>query len=252
MCILPTYYTDMKHAIIIILVLVCTAVDAQINDSSYLLSIAASGNFNRTNESKSYLLSNQIHFGVSKEAFDMNVNSNYVFGQQQQKRTNSDLSMAIDYNRYIHHNRKFYAWGLTTYDKSLSLKINNRMQVGAGLAFSFIDTTSAYFNISDGLLYEKSNLQINDTLQDVYHTIRNSLRVRGRVSVLKLVVIETSTFWQPSLQYSNDYVIKSVNGLSLKLNRWLSINAQLIYNTMSRLHRENLLTTFGLKVDKYL
>jgi len=48
-----------------------------------------------------------------------------------------------------------------------------------------------------------------------------------------------------------DYILKFNNQLSVKLNKWLSINAAMAYNEISRTNRQNLLITYGIAVDKY-
>ena len=43
----------------------------------------------------------------------------------------------LNFYKGIH---KLYYWGLVNYDKSHSLKINHRSQIGAGVAYNIIDS----------------------------------------------------------------------------------------------------------------
>jgi hypothetical protein len=66
-----------------------------------------------------------------------------------------------------------------------------------------------------------------------------------------LVVIDGSNFLQSSVNNGNDYIIKSVTSVSVKLRKWISLTSSLNYNKMNITSRENLLLTYGLTLDKY-
>jgi hypothetical protein len=87
--------------------------------------------------------------------------------------------------------------------------------------------------------------------KDVYQTVRNSFRLKFHWAYKDILVIDAAEFYQPSLASFDDYILKSNNSLSIKLSKWLAINASLAYNKISRTERENLLITYGLKIDKY-
>jgi hypothetical protein len=160
------------------------------------------------------------------------------------------VSSLLDFNLYKTFPR-FYYWGLLNYDKSYSLKIINRLQSGLGVAYSFVDRETAFFNISNGLLYETSMLRINDTTKTPYQTVRNSLRVRYRYVFKNIIVVDGTHFWQPSLQDKTDYIVNTNFSLSAKLLKWLNITTAATYNKVNRTQRENLLVTFGVTVEKY-
>ena len=123
--------------------------------------------------------------------------------------------------------------------------------MGVGAAYSFIDKPNAFFNLSNCILYELSDLKKNDTTRDIYSTFRNSFRVRFRIAHNDLVVFDGVSFIQNSLQYKNDYIINATTNLSLKLRKWLSLTTSLTYNKIKRTNRENLLLTYGLSAEKY-
>ncbi|MBD0353166.1 MAG: DUF481 domain-containing protein [Flavisolibacter sp.] len=94
-------------------------------------------------------------------------------------------------------------------------------------------------------------MTLHDSTRSRYHTFRNSLRLRYRFVIQQKVVLDGTHFWQPSLQYKDDSIIKSASSLSLMLNRWLNLTTALTYNRVTRTEKENLLLTFGLTVEKY-
>ncbi|MBD0367953.1 MAG: DUF481 domain-containing protein [Flavisolibacter sp.] len=205
---------------------------------------------NKTNTSKSFVITNGARFSIRKQSIALNSSGNWIYGEQQGRRTNNDLTTTLDFNLYKTF-KHFYYWGLGNFDKSFSLKVNKRWQAGLGAAYSFIDTEKAFLNLSDGILYESSDVTLHDSTRSRYHTFRNSLRLRYRFVIQQKVVLDGTHFWQPSLQYKDDSIIKSASSLSLMLNRWLNLTTALTYNRVTRTEKENLLLTFGLTVEKY-
>ena len=152
---------------------------------------------------------------------------------------------------YLKNEQKLYYWALINSDKSYSLNINYRFQSGVGIGYTFVNGHDLNLNVSDGFLYETSDLTDPVLGKDIYETVRNSFRLKYRWSYKNIFVIEGTQFVQPSLLSLIDYILKSSNTLSVKLNKWLAINASVGYNKISRTDRENLLITYGLAIDKY-
>ncbi|WP_347343813.1 DUF481 domain-containing protein [Mucilaginibacter sp. JRF] len=173
-----------------------------------------------------------------------------MYGRQQDELTNNDFSTMFDFNLYKTFPHFFY-WGLANYNTSYSLKINNQLLTGLGIAYNLIDKPDSWLNISDGILYDKSDLMLNGTTREDYHTFRNSLRLAFRFNIKGFVVLESSTFLQSSLNKGDDYIVRSTNSLSFKLNKWLALTTALNYNRQNRTNSENLLFTYGLTLEKY-
>jgi len=224
--------------------------EAQFSDSTYYyVNFSATGSINQTENNKAYLLNQALRFSVKKKAYSLNAFSAYNYGEQNRVLTNNDFTASMDGNLY-HRDSKLFYWGLLNYTSSYSLKINSQFQGGVGLAYRFVDKKEAYFNLSDGILYEDGDLFL-DTLHDMYHTFRNSFRVVLKWTIRDLLVVNGSGFIQNSLSDGNDYILKSNLGLSLKLRKWLSLTTAFTYNRFNRTSRENLLFNYGLTVEKY-
>lgn len=242
----------MRKTIVLISVMLCTtAAFAQFSDSvHYYGKYMSTGSINRTDEGNSYLLNNAFKVGISKKKLSLNGSASWVYGKQDSVLTNNDFSASMDFNMF-RAVRQIYYWGLANYDKSISLKINDRLQAGAGIAYNFLDRKTAYLSVSDGILYEKSDLFLHDTIPDVYHTFRNSLRLSYKWVIKEMFVIDGTHFLQHSFTHSNDYNIKSNNSLSIMLKKWFSITAAMSYNKLNRTKRENLLFNYGFTIEKY-
>lgn len=225
---------------------------AQFNDSvTYYTGLNSTGTYNKTNDGgELYNLNNALKLSVRKKSVSLNSSSKWVYGKQKNILTNNDVSSALDFNLYktLPH---FYYWGLANYSSSYSLKQNHQLQGGLGIAYNFFDKPTANINISDGLVYEYSDVILTDSTNDIYSTWRNSLRLSFRWEIKNRVFINGAGYLQNSLNYGNDFIIKSDMSLGVKLRKWLSLTTSLSYNQISKTRRENLLITYGLLIEKY-
>ncbi len=232
--------------------LVGFAARAQFNDSvHHYLKYAATGVINQTNDTRSYLISNSLRYSMRKKNKSINFSSSYVYGQQMRTVSNQDFNTALDFNLFPKDSSKLYYWGRVNYDKIYSLNINGRIQAGLGAAYNFFDNPKRFLNLSEGVLYEKSDLKLTDSTNNVYAILRNSIRLRYRFVIGKIIVVDGADFLQNSLKDKNDYIINLSNNLSLKLRTWLSFTTSVIYNRINNTGRDNLLITFGLQAEKY-
>jgi hypothetical protein len=219
----------------------------QYNDSTfYRINVTSTGSINKTNDGRSYLLNNKLNFGVKRKDVVLNASNSFVYGIQNSTLTNRDFSSALTFNLYKTL-PNFYYWGLLNYNTAYSLKINNQFLGGLGVAYNFFDSKNSYLNLSDGILYDKSNLLANLN----YNTFRNSLRLSFRFSFNDVVIVDGSNFLQSSLSNGNDYIIRSNTSISFKLRKWISLTTALNYNRMNITQRENLLLTYGVTIDKF-
>jgi hypothetical protein len=225
--------------------------NAQYSDSMhYYIGANATGSVNNTNDASSYLLNNALKMGIRQKSFSLNSTNNWVYGSQDKILTNNDYNSTLDFNLYKTFPH-FYYWGLGNYMASYSLKINSQYQGGAGVAYNVIDKKTANLNISDGILYEHDDIFLRDTVRDVYSTYRNSLRLSFKWTIHDLVTVNGMGFYQNSFSNGNDYVLKGNLGLSVKIQKWLSLTSAFVYNRFNRTDQENTLFTYGLTIDKY-
>lgn len=241
-----------KKTTLLIPILFCgLSAVAQFSDSvHHYVNFASTGIINRTNDGSSYVLTNGVKFNVNKKDAQLNSNTSWIYGQQQQKLTNNDFISTLDFNlsKTFPH---FYYWGLGSFEKSYSLKINHRLQAGLGAAYNVIDKPNTNINISNGVLYENSNLKINDSTNTDYRIFRNSFRFRYHFVINDVIVFDGMHFIQNSLSDREDYILKSINSLTFKVRKWLGLTTAATYNRTQQTRSENLLITFGLTAEKY-
>jgi hypothetical protein len=223
----------------------------QFSDSvHYYTKYASTGSLNKTDNSRAYLLSNSFNAGVQKKKFALTASGSWVYGETDRVLTNNDLSTALNFS-LLRATRQIYYWGLSTYDRSFSLKINGRFQAGAGIAYNFVDSKTVYLSVSEGVVYDKSDLFMHDTMHYQYHTYRNSLRLAYKVVIAKIVTIDGAHYFQNAFDDVSDYIIRSNSNLSVKLYKWLNVTASFQYNKNSVTRSDNLILTYGLTLEKY-
>lgn len=224
---------------------------SQFSDTThYFVNYAATGTLNRATEGNSYILNNAFIFEISKKNVSLNTSNSWVYGESNDKLTNNDFSSSLNFDLYKAV-RTWYYWGLASYTTSYSLNISNQFQTGGGIGHNTIRTKNAELVISDGILFESSNLYGPETGKLAYVTVRNSLRIKYRWVIANIIVLDGMHFWQPSVTDLSNYIVRSANNLSVTLNKWLSVTTSVAYNRYNQTNRENLLINFGLTFEKY-
>jgi hypothetical protein len=225
---------------------------AQFNDTiNYFLKHSSTGIINRTNDRNSFVLNNALRFSVYKKNVSINTNNTWVYGEQQDIVSNNDFASTLDFDLFK-TKRHLYYWGLLHYEKSLSLKVDDRFQGGLGVGYYLIDREDFVIQISDGILYEYSDLYAQEGLEDEeYDTYRNSLRLKFRFVFWNSVTLDGVDFIQHSLSDRKDYIVRSTTNLSVKVYKWLGFTIAVNYNKLNATRRENFLLNYGLTIEKY-
>lgn len=227
------------------------SLQAQFNDSThYMTSFSATGNFNQTNDGMTMIYNNRLRFGTKFDRFHFNSAASWLYGKNPQKVSNNDWNANMDFNYFSKH-PPFYYWGLFNFTSSLSLRVNHQFQSGLGLAYRFFHDKPFNFSISNGVLYELSNVNTSETEILEYSTFRNSLRIRVNYDYKNLFKANLVFFHQPSLNYRNDYIISSNAGIQFKIWKWINLNTNLTYNKVSRTNKENIILTYGIVAEGF-
>lgn len=224
---------------------------SQFNDSvHHHFSFTSTAVYNQTKEVSSFVLNNSTGFEIKQKKISFNTAASWIYGKQQKKLSNDDVSVFANLD-YLKDVQRLYYWALVNFDESYSLKINYRFQTGVGLGYTFVNSPHLNVELSDGFLYETSDLTDPVLGENMYQIVRNSLRLKYHWAYKNIFSLQGTNFVQPSVTSFEDYILKFNNQLSVKLNKWLSINASAVYNKISSTNRENLLITYGISVNNY-
>lgn len=216
----------------------------------YRFGFTGTGNVNKTRANgTSYIFNNSTRFSVDKRILTVNAYANWIYGENTSTKTNHDFLATLDADLFK-HTRKLYYWALATYEKSFSLKIDDRFQVGAGLGYTLVNSNQLNLVVTDGLLYEKTDLRETDKYgRNNYKTVRNSFRLKNRLKISELITVDGVHFLQHSLSDSEDYIIRTTNTVNFKIKKWLSFTVGLTYNKLNFTKSENLLFNYGITIE---
>lgn len=235
---------------VLIIAISCPCFAQYTDSTTRYINYSSTGSINKADNTSSYLLNNSIKLGIKKKVVSFNFNNSWIYGKQNKDITNNDFSSSLDFNLYKGIPHSFF-WGLANYNTSYSLKINNQLLAGGGIAYSILDKPKAYLNLSDGILYDYSDLILEDGSQDRYSTSRNSFRLLYKFLIGSFIELSGTNFLQNSLSDQHDYIIRTNNKAAFKVNKWLSLTTQLDFNKMNRTAKENLLMSYGLSFERY-
>src|ERR1051325_11551270 len=74
---------------------------AQFSDSIYYhFNYTSSGNYNKTNTNRSFLLNNTVNLNYRRKPLVVNFTNKWLYGQQQATIVNNDFSSLLDLNLY--------------------------------------------------------------------------------------------------------------------------------------------------------
>lgn len=232
----------------LLLFFISKKIAAQPNDSAKFHSLKANlgGTINRTAEGFAYLLQHNASYQYREARNAVNVRGQHIFGQSLGQVTNRDYNFGFDYNRFLNENRRWYVWFLGAYNSSYSLRVLSQWQAGAGIALNVIDRSDMWLNVSNGIIYEYS--EIVDASEAIinYNTPRNSLRINFGGKFQDRIEYKTLHFWQPSLRHANDFIFTSNSSISYQIWNGLRFQLSFIYNKVSKTAKENMVFTYGI------
>ena len=216
----------------------------------YLIASSGTGNINKTSLGTSYVYNNSLRFSVERPFLTFNASSYWIYGENTQRKTNNDFLNVVDVDLYK-NTRKLYYWALGNYEKSFSLKIEHRIQTGAGIGYNLLKKEKGQITLSNGILYESTDLREMDKYGRLhYETARNSFRFKYRFHIGKIIIVEGVNFLQNAFTDGEDYILRTNNQVNFKLTSWLGLNTSFTYNKFNLTKNENLLFTYGLVMEK--
>ena len=225
---------------------------SQFNDTvNYHLNVAATGNLNKTNTGSTYIFNNGIGFDINKKYVSLNSSVTYIYGRNTVIKTNDDVLAALNLD-VLRSVQDFYYWGLATYGKSFSLKVDHRLQTGAGVGYKVFDDPNISLILSNGILFEATDLrEVDQHGRTEYETIRNSFRLKFHYVFRDFITLDATNFLQNSFSEADDYIVKVNTSVSIRLYKGLSLTTSFIYNKLNTINTENLLLSYGLTFDRF-
>lgn len=240
----------MKIFVLLIFLIPIRVLAQNVSTDTVVYSVHASstGSFSKTNDLRSFVFNNILKLGVTKGNLSAQSSNGWIYGEQANIKINNDYTAVLE-GDWLKKTKKLYVWGIGTFDKSYSLKINYRHQVGAGPGYTIVRNDKVSVIVSDGIMFEEGDLTDPVLGKISYSTWRNSFRLKYHWIINNMITFDGTGFIQPSLSNWDDYILRYSTTLSVKLKKWLSLTSSLTYNRITRTDRENLVVTYGVAVN---
>lgn len=224
------------------------------------VNIAATGSLNKTTNDVINVYNTNIRYGYTIDNAEFNASAKWIYGSKTAGLSNNDVIVTVDGNRYHKRIKKFNAWVLGSFTSSYSLNIFSQFQAGAGLAYkiTFLEnekeateksrkyTDALSLRMSNGIIYEQSNVINAESKQELYNVFRNSLRVQLQAQAWDKVELSGTFYWQPALNNLRDRNIIADITLGFKIANNIRFDTRFGYNYISRTAKENLTLTYGI------
>jgi Protein of unknown function, DUF481 len=155
-----------------------------------------SGNVNRALIQFTSSLDWNLH-----KIFKLSSSPSYVYGTQ--NKILAERETFADLRASFLHERNFYYLAFTSFERSNLRKINDRFVGAAGFGLKLLQKKTAYISITNVLLYEKTDFEVNEKFPD-RNLWRNSTRLFGEYTFDNSKMSLSHTIYvQPSITEKN-------------------------------------------------
>lgn len=159
--------------------------------------------------------------------YGLPLNGSFIFGKQDGFLKERELLLST--TPYYYKGR-FRAYAIGGYERSNLRGITDRVQLGGGPGWAFYsDTLGREVSVSNLIIRERTDF-LDGTTQV---TARNSVRLKVAYSI-KILTLNSTTFYQPSLANFNNYRFSNLTTLALKLTKALAVNFSYNYTHESQ------------------
>lgn len=235
----------------------------QINESDSLnlkASVSLTGLYQSGNvETVIFRAKSELGFTPWKNLVFKTTNS-YVYQEFEKDKADEDI-LSLNF-LYINPQKKVYPLLLGFVSSNFRREIDLRTLFGAGVSFQLYNKEKNWLKASLTTEYEQTSFKLNDFNIDVYDgnsdidTWRGTIWINGKYYLFKgKLILNHESFYQPSLQESNNYRWRADFGLELPVWKFLNFKINYLYTSESIViagqKKDDEFLTFGLTLKNY-
>lgn len=201
--------------------------------------------------------------GVSFKPFKkwvFKTQNSYVYQEFGKEKADEDI-LSLNF-LYLNPERKIYPLALAFVSTNFRREIDLRYLLGAGVTFQILNKDKNWLKFSITSEYERTNFKKADFNNTEYNgdrtinTMRGTLWVNGKYHLFKNRLIFThESYFQPSLQKSNNYRSQIDLGIELPIWKFLNFKVNYLHTYESIVIKdqkeEDTFLTFGLTIKSY-
>ena len=186
--------------------------------------------------------------------------NSYVYQEFGKEKADEDV-LSLNF-LYLNPDRKIYPLVLGFLSTNFRRKIDLRYLVGAGVTFKVLDKKNHWLKFSITSEYERtqfSEVNFNRTSfngDPTVNTLRGTIWIYGKYELIKgKLILSHESYYQPSLQQSDNYRWRSDIGLELPVWKFLDFKINYL-NTFESLvienqKQEDRFLTFGFTIKSH-
>ncbi|WP_296317547.1 DUF481 domain-containing protein [Winogradskyella sp. UBA3174] len=252
----------MKKALLYFLIFP-TFLSAQINESDSLkvkASLSITG-FWQDGNVETLILRGRTDFSIKPwEKWVFKNTNSYVYQEFGKEKADADF-LSLNF-LYFNPERRFYPQVLGVVSTNFRREIDLRYLVGAGATYQILDKKDNWLKASLTFEYEETdfargvfnNAEYNG--DQSINTFRSTIWLNGRYELFKKKIILThETYFQPSLQQSDNYRWQGEIGIDLPLWNFLSFKVNYRHTfesiVIENQEREDKFLTFGFTLKSF-
>jgi hypothetical protein len=187
-------------------------------------------------------------------------NNSYVYQEFGKEKADEDI-LSLNF-LYLNPDRKIYPLLLGFVSTNFRRKIDLRYLVGAGVTFQVLNKKNHWLKLSVSSEYERTDFsqatfnRTNYNGDPVINTLRGTIWIYGKYELIKgKLIFSHESYYQPSLQESDNYRWRSDIGLALPLWKFLDFKINYL-NTFESLvienqKQEDRILSFGFTLKSY-
>ena len=239
------------------------SLSAQINESDTLrtkASLSLTGFYQEGNvETKIFRAQSEFSFHPWGNSV-FKTNNSYVYQEFGKQKADEDV-LSLNF-LYLNPDKKLHPFLLGFASTNFRRKIDLRFLTGGGVTYQIVESSSEWLKLSISGEYEQTDFARNDFNRDEYdgsreiNTLRGTIWISGRYHLFEgKMILSHESYYQPSLEESNNYRWRADLGLELPI--WDFLNFKINYlQTFESVVIENQkqqdqVLTFGFTVKSF-
>lgn len=239
------------------------ALSAQINESDTLgtkASLTLNGFYQEGNvETLIFRVKSEVSVKLWKKSV-FKTNNSYVYQEFGRKKADEDV-LSLNF-LYFNPEKRIHPVVLGFFSTNFRRKIDLRYLIGAGVTFQIIDNQKNWLKLSVSSEFEETDFSRARFNRSEYNgngsisTIRGTIWVGGRYNLFEDKIIAThESYYQPSLEESNNFRWRADIGLELPIWEFLNFNVNYLQIfesiVIANQKRQDRFLTLGFTLKSY-
>lgn len=186
--------------------------------------------------------------------------NSYVYQEFGREKADEDI-LSLNF-LYFNPDQKFYPLALAFVSTNFRRDIDLRYILGGGVTYQILEKKDNWLKVALSGEYEKTQFGSTDFIISEYdgmeniETFRATIWLNGKYKLFKdKLIITHESFYQPSIEDSNNYRWQADVGLELPLWKYLNFKINYVHTyesvVIANQNRWDDILTFGFKIKSY-